>query len=128
MKNLNEKFAEKNLSPPKRHFIFGDELRMNTINAANGQFVDWSYHVVLAVRINDPNPELQNTLYILDPSLSPKPLSKEKYHQLFNHPDRPITGFVTCHEDTLDKFDSCQDPIKDEDRYIFGSGISILLQ
>ena len=106
MEYLNRKFSGKNLDPPKKHFIFGDKLIYSSENAAVNNYVKWNFHVALAIKIaND------DALYILDPSLSPKPLTKAEFHKIFNQPGQPeITGFVTCHADTLDHGDGCINP------------------
>ena len=100
---LTEKYPEKNFDLPKKHFIFG-HLFFETENARNGRDVEWQFHVAPAVKIRSLKP-----LLILDPSISPVPLTKAKFHQMFKDTGR-LTGFVTCEADTFGMEDSCIRP------------------
>ena len=101
MIHLNEEFPAKKFDPPKKHFIFG-ELHYETKNARNGKDVSWDFHVAPALKISE-----KNELYILDPSISPIPLTKSEYHKKFRG---TITGYVTCDSDTYDQLDDCFNP------------------
>ena len=91
--------------------MFGN-LVYETDNAYENGRAEWGFHVALAVKIRNSDPELQNTLYILDPSLSPTPLPKAEYHQLLTESELSILrGFVTCAANTYGKWDYCIDPI-----------------
>ena len=100
---LTEKYPEKNFDLPKKHFIFG-HLFFETENARNGIDVEWQFHVAPAVKIRSLKP-----LLILDPSISPVPLTKAKFHQMFKDTGR-LTGFVTCEADTFGMEDYCIRP------------------
>ena len=51
-----------------------------------------------------------NALYILDPSITPIPLTKSEYHEIFRG---MTTGYVTCHSDTYNLRDDCFNPTRD---------------
>ena len=53
-------------------------------------------------------------MWILDPALSPKPLSKADYHQKFNE-DGMISGYVTCDSDAYSNLDKCRGGMNPED-------------
>ena len=101
---LTEKYPEKNFDLPKKHFIFG-HLFFETENARNGRDVEWQFHVAPAVKIRSLKP-----LLILDPSISPIPLTKAKFHQMFRDTGR-LTGYVTCEANTYGMGDSCFRPV-----------------
>ena len=85
---------------------------IKTDNAEENGLAEWNHHVALAVKITNSNHELQNTLYILDPSLSQTPLPKAEYHQLLTESEGSVLrGFVTCSADTYGKWDNCIDPV-----------------
>ena len=119
---LKEMYPGKKFDPPKKHFIFG-RLIFETENAENGRDVEWQFHVTPAVKIRSLKP-----LLILDPSISPVPLTKQKYHQMFR--DQGIlSGYVTCEADTYGWLDSCinpnnmDDPVKQEAAYLLNGDI-----
>ena len=101
--HLKKKFPTKKFDAPKKHFIFGN-LHYKTKNAQNGKDVNWGYHVTLALKISE-----KNVLYILDPSISPIPLTKSEYHEIFRG---MTTGYVTCHSDTYNLQDDCFNPTR----------------
>ena len=103
MIHLNEEFPAKKFDPPKKHFIFG-KLHYETKNARNGKDVSWDFHVAPALKISE-----KNELYILDPSISPIPLTKSEYHEKIRG---VITGYVTCDSDTYDQLDDCFNPTR----------------
>ena len=67
----------------------------------------WGWHVALAVKISNSNPDIRNTLWILDPALSKKPMTKAEFHQMFSSHPSFISGFVTCDANTVNKDDMC---------------------
>ena len=90
-------------------------MRHETDNAIENGLAEWSFHVALAVKISNSNHEHQNTLYILDPSLSATPLPKAEYHQLLTESGGKVRGFVTCAANTYGKWDNCIDAVAPED-------------
>ena len=95
--------------------MFGN-LVYETDNACENGRAEWGFHVALAVKIRNSDPELQNTLYILDPSLRSTPLPKAEYHQLFTESGlSTLRGFVTCAANTYGKWDNCIDPVAPAD-------------
>ena len=95
---------------------------MQTENAENGIAAEWEYHVVLAVKIRN-----SNTLLILDPSLSPKPMTKTNFHQMFRVNPSLITGFVTCDANTIGQFDRCVNPTQNQLQFLQSPKIGIFL-
>ena len=85
---------------------------LETENAENGQDVEWHNHVALALKISG-----SDDLLILDPGVSPRPITKAEYHQMFrNVRNGVLTGFVTCDANTFNVIDGCFDPTEmDED-------------
>ena len=121
---LEEKFPGKNFDPPKKHFIFG-YLRHITENAGNDIAAEWQYHVALAVKIRN-----SNTLFILDPSLNPKPVTKANFHQRFKAPASYasfISGFVTCDANTIGKENLCVNPTENQLQFLQSPKIGIFL-
>ena len=114
---MNNKFPRKKFGSPHKHFLFG-MFHFESPNAKNvegvGAGVDWSYHVAPTVRIRNPNSGNQDTLWILDPALFSKPLSKEDYHLKFNEDGR-IDGYVTCESNTYGSGDLCINALSNED-------------
>ena len=108
--HVRNKFPQNTFEPPHKHFIFGN-LHVDSKNVRKGVGIDWNHHVVPTIRIRNPNPD---TLWILDPALFPKPLSKEDYHQKFNEDGR-INGYVTCESNTYGSGDLCINAISNED-------------
>ena len=50
--------------------------------------------------------------------MSSRPITKADFHQIFNQPGREITGFVTCHPDTVMEDDRCINPtVYEDDRH-----------
>ena len=95
----------------------------------NGIAAEWHYHVVLAVKITNSDPAIENPLLILDPALSAKPMTKEKFHQMF-HSIRDlsyITGFVTCDANTISMNDMCVNPTENKFQYLQDREINIFL-
>ena len=89
-------------------------MKIPTDNARKNGMATWGFHVALAVKITNSDEQLQNTLYILDPSLSKTPLPKAEYHQLFTESGlSTLRGFVTCSADTYSKEDNCIVPVED---------------
>ena len=104
---MNKKFSGKTFTPPKKHFIFGD-LRLETKNAGSGARVRWNHHVAPTVKISGKSSHPPDTLYILDPSASPTPLTKAEFHQKFVVSGTVgVTGSVTCQANTYNKVDKC---------------------
>ena len=102
---------------------------MPTENAGEGNTAEWSYHVVLAVKISNSDPATENPLLILDPALSSKPMTKENFHQKFqNIRDLSfITGFVTCDANTISINDMCLNPTVSKFQYLQDREINTFL-
>ena len=106
----------RSFEPPMKHFLFGN-FQFDSENARDEQYgIHWSYHVAPAIKIRNSNSQIRHnpTLWILDPALSPKPLSKTEYHQKFREFGR-ITGYVTCGANTYGSGDKCIDAMDNED-------------
>ena len=103
---FKNKFPKKKFEPPHKHFLFGS-FHFDNKNAQDvKKGIDWDYHVAPTIKVTDPSFDIQNTLWILDPALSPKPLSKADYHQKFNK-DGKINGYVTCDYNSYSSRDQC---------------------
>ena len=82
---------------------------MPTENAGNGIAAKWNFHVVLAVKLSNSDPAIQNTLLILDPALSAKPMTKANFHQMLSADSNShMTGFVTCDANAISLKDMCE--------------------
>ena len=83
-------------------------MRFESKNAGSGARVRWNYHVAPTVKISGKSSHPPNTLYILDPSASPTPLTKAEFHQMFVVSGTVgVTGSVTCQANTYNKLDKC---------------------
>ena len=92
---------------------------MPTENAGNGIAAKWNFHVVLAVKLSNSDPAIQNTLLILDPALSAKPMTKANFHQMLSvDSNSHITGFVTCDANAISLKDMCANGIGDQFKYL----------
>ena len=57
--------------------------------------VPWSYHVAPIINLNGEH-------YILDPGVSPRPITRQKWYELVTRGyGARITGFVTCKENAV---------------------------
>ena len=92
---------------------------MPTENAGNGIAAKWNFHVVLAVKLSNSDPAIQNTLLILDPALSAKPMTKANFHQMLSADSNShMTGFVTCDANAISLKDMCINGIGDQFKYL----------
>ena len=121
MKYLGTKYPEKSLNPPSKHFIFG-QLVFETENALTSygihedrRQVVWRYHVANAIKLKG-----DNSLYIMDPAVSSRPVPKSEFHAIFTNfrnvqtgMQGAINGFVTCHPLTYSVDDDCFHPSSD---------------
>ena len=98
---------------------------MPTENAGNGKFAKWNFHVVLAVKLSNSDSVIKNTLLILDPALSAKPMTKSNFHQMLSVDSSLITGFVTCDANAISLKDMCVNPTGDQFQLIDKSKFEI---
>ena len=128
VKRLAEHHPEMLFPFPKKHYVFGS-LVAKTSNAVQG-WVGWWYHVALIVKLND------GKLYVLDPALSPDPISKETWYELCTNGQdisgrvARYTGAVTCEHDTYNPGYDCFNPgheIDADECTIFEAQLYLLL-
>ena len=127
--HLRAKFPTKEFAFPKKAFAFGDllfktdnaDIDHPRYNAGEPGYVRWNFHVAIIVRVKLSD---SNKLYILDPSLSRVPLTKEQwYSTLEGSPWQSVglrlrgsvTGYITCETNTYENDDDCLNPEIDED-------------
>ena len=78
--------------------------------------MEWTFHVAPIIK-------LKGELYILDPSVSTIPITKDDwYGKITNNQPNRINGFVTCDPGSYDRdFSYCYDPDNEKlmsDEYI----------
>ena len=97
--------------------MFG-ALIIDVENGTPGEKLAWAYHVAPIIRLRDQQ------LYVMDPLISDRPVTKATAHAELGNPDMDyedpsgtgitisgqITGYVTCKPETYDRYYDCFDP------------------